>query len=191
MRIIAGSARGTRLKSPKGMSTRPTADRIKESLFSVLNSREIITGSRVLDIFSGTGALALESLSRGAASAAAIDKATGRLIKENADSAHLSEQLQVINGDVIAALWRLISDGSCFDLIFSDPPYQKGLTEKVLALVAEGNLLSDSGVICAEVAAEENIVPPNGLEIVRELNYGKTTKILLLVKSAAEGKEEL
>lgn len=189
MRIIAGSARGTRLKTPQGTSTRPTADRIKESLFSVLTSREVIVGSRVLDIFSGTGALALESLSRGAVSAAAIDKSTGRLIKENAESTHLSEQLEVLNGDVSAALRRLIDDGRCFDLIFSDPPYQKGLTEQVLQLIAEGNLLSDSGVVCAEVAAEETILPPEGLTIVRELGYGKTTKILLLVK-AAGGKEE-
>ncbi len=189
MRIIAGSARGTHLKTPKGMSTRPTADRIKESLFSVLNSREVIAGSRVLDIFSGTGALALESLSRGAVSAAAIDKATGKLIKENAETTHLSEQLEVINGDVAAALGRLIASGRCFDLIFSDPPYQKGLTEKVLDMIADGGLLSDSGVICAEVAAEEMIIPPAGLETVRELSYGKTTKILLLVK-ASGGKEE-
>lgn len=189
MRIIAGSARGTRLKTARGMSTRPSADRIKESLFSVLSSREMIGGSRVLDIFSGTGALALESLSRGAESAAAIDKSTGRLIRENGDLTHLTERLEVISGDALAALSRLITEGRQFDLIFSDPPYHKGLTEKTLALLAKGRLLSDEGLICAEVAADEAIDPPEGLELIRQLNYGKTTKILLLGK-AAVGKED-
>lgn len=184
MRIIAGSARGTRLKNLRGMSTRPTADRIRESLFSVLSSREMIRGRRVLDIFSGTGALALEALSRGADSAAAIDKSTGRLIRENGEITRLSERLEVINGDVLAALERLIIKGRRFDLVFSDPPYRKGLTEKALALLAKGGLLSDGGVICAEVAEEEEILPPEGLEVIRQLSYGRTTKILLLERAA-------
>lgn len=184
MRIIAGSARGTRLKKLRGMSTRPTADRIKESLFSVLSSREMIRGRRVLDIFSGTGALALEALSRGADSAAAIDKSTGRLIRENGEITRLSERLEVINGDVLAVLERLIIKGRRFDLVFSDPPYRKGLTEKALALLAKGGLLSDGGVICAEVAEEEEILPPEGLEVIRQLSYGRTTKILLLERAA-------
>lgn len=189
MRIIAGSARGTRLKTLRGTSTRPTADRIKESLFSVLSSRGLISGRRVLDMFSGTGALALEALSRGADSAAAIDKSTGWLIRENGEIARLSERLEVINGDVLAVLERLIIKSRHFDLIFSDPPYGKGLTEKALVLLAKGGLLSDGGVICAEVAAEEEILPPDGLEVLRQLSYGKTTKILLLERVAG-GKED-
>ena len=189
MRIIAGSARGTRLKTLRGTSTRPTADRIKESLFSVLSSREMISGRRVLDIFSGTGALALEALSRGADSAVAVDKSTGRLTRENGEITCLSERLEVIRGDVLAVLERLSAEGRRFDLVFSDPPYRKGLTERALELLARGGLMDEGGVICAEVAAGEEILPPEGLEVIRELRYGKTTKILLLARAAVRNED--
>ena len=105
MRIITGTARGCRLKTPKGDGTRPTADRIKESLFNILG--QLVYERRVLDIFAGTGNLGLEALSRGADSAVFVDQATGGLIKENAAHTRLAAKAEVVSGDVFSALRRL------------------------------------------------------------------------------------
>ena len=122
MRIITGSARGCRLKTPKGQATRPTSDRIKESLFNILGSK--VYGRKVLDIFAGTGNLGLEALSRGAASACFVDQATAALIRENAVHTRLKDRATVHGGDVFAQLTRFEQGGASFDLIFCDPPYR-------------------------------------------------------------------
>ena len=107
MRIIAGTAKGHTIKAPKGMDTRPTLDRVRESVFNVLAHRGLVQ-KRVLDLFSGTGALAIESLSRGASHAVAMDKATAKLIKENAEHCHVADKITiVINGSFYAKDDRL------------------------------------------------------------------------------------
>ena len=148
MRIITGSARGCRLKTPKGQETRPTSDRVKESLFNILGQK--VSGRHVLDIFAGTGNLGLEALSRDAADACFVDQATAALIKENAAHAHLLERAEVHGGDVFAELSRFARAGRSFDLIFCDPPYHKGLFEQALVFFDESqvslSIISKQGI---------------------------------------------
>lgn len=173
MRIITGRAKGLKLKTPAGLSTRPTSDRVKESLFSVLsglvNFSEI---NSVLDIFAGTGALGLESISRGAKAATFIDNATTDIISENINRTRF-EQCKNLRGDFEKILRRLAKQDLKFDLIFSDPPYAKGLAQKSLELVAELNL--SNGLIIVEHGAGEILF--GGFELLREINYGHTTAI--------------
>ena len=178
MRIITGRARGMRLKTPKNFLTRPTADRVKESLFNILsgqiNFSEI---NSVLDIFAGTGALGLESISRGASSATFIDTATTEIIQENLSRAKF-EGCTVLRGDFEKILRRLSKAGATFDLIFSDPPYAKGLAQKSLELVADLNLLS--GLMVIEHGAQETLEIPSGFELLRTTTYGHTTTITIV-----------
>lgn len=164
-----------RLKTPKNFSTRPTADRVKESLFSILsgliNFSEI---KSVLDIFAGTGALGLESISRGANSATFIDTATTEIIRDNVTRAKF-DNCTILRGDFEKILRRLSKQGLTFDLIFSDPPYARGLAQKSLNLIAELNL--SNGLIIIEHGAEEILA--SDFEIVRKINYGHTTAITI------------
>ena len=173
MRIITGRAKGLKLNTPKNFLTRPTADRVKESLFSILsgliNFSEI---NSVLDIFAGTGALGLESISRGANSATFIDTATTEIIRDNVTRAKFND-CKILRGDFEKILRRLGRENLSFDLIFSDPPYAKGLAQKSLNLVAELNLLN--GLMIVEHGAEEILI--SNLELVRKINYGRTTTI--------------
>ena len=175
MRIITGRAKGLRLKTPKNFLTRPTSDRVKESLFSILsgliNFSEI---KSVLDIFAGTGALGLESISRGASSATFLDAATTEIIRDNVTRAKF-DNCKIMRGDFEKILRRLSKQGLTFDLIFSDPPYAKGLAQKSLDLVTELNLLN--GLIVIEHGAEEILNLPPSFELVRKITYGHTTTI--------------
>ena len=179
MRIITGRAKGLRLKTPAGLSTRPTSDRVKESLFSVLsgliNFSEV---SAVLDIFAGTGALGLEAMSRGASSATFIDAATTEIIRDNVTRAKFSDECKILRGDFEKILQRLARQGLTFDLIFSDPPYARGFAEKSLRLVAELNLLSAGGLLIVEHGADEILNDlPSTFSLVRKIIYGHTTAI--------------
>ena len=176
MRIITGTARGCRLKTPKGEATRPTADRIKESLFNILGRR--VEAAHVLDLFAGTGALGLEALSRGAASALFVDERTASLIEENAAKTRLLERAEIVRADVLRILTRLGGAGRSFDLIFCDPPYRQGLWEKVLSSVDREGLLAPDGCMIVEHGAEEEALPAlENLRCVREERYGKTTRL--------------
>ena len=185
MRIITGTARGCRLKTPKGEATRPTADRIKESLFNILGRR--VEEARVLDLFAGTGALGLEALSRGAASALFVDERTASLIEENAAKTRLLEHAEVVRADALHVLARLGALGRSFDLIFCDPPYRRGLWEKALSSVDREGLLAPGGCMIVENAAEETALPPlDVLRCVREEGYGKTTRLRFWVRARSE-----
>ena len=185
MRIITGRAKGLRLKTPAGLSTRPTADRVKESLFSILsgliNFPEI---NSVLDIFAGTGALGLEAVSRGASSAIFIDNATAEIIRENISRTRF-ENCNVLRGDFEKILVKLAKQNMAFDLIFSDPPYSKGLAQKSLALVAEKNLLADGGLMIIEHGAAEILDVPINFQLVRKIIYGHTTAITIFERKAS------
>ncbi len=183
MRIITGKAKGLRLKTPKNFLTRPTSDRIKESVFSILNG--LINFSEiksVLDIFAGTGALGLEAVSRGANSATFIDSSTTEIIRENIKQTKF-ENCEVLRGDFEKILRRLSKQNLMFDLIFSDAPYAKGLSQKSLKLVAELNLLNEGGLMIIEHGAEEIFedLPPN-FNLVRKINYGHTTGVTIFQK---------
>ena len=176
MRIITGSAKGCRLKAPKGQDTRPTADRIKESLLNILGTR--VFEQRVLDIFAGTGNLGLEALSRGAASAVFIDQATAALIRENAEHTHLSEKAEILRGDVFQYLQRFAVSGRRFGLIFCDPPYHKGLWERALLFFDSAEVLAAEGMLIVEHGRDENVLPElQRLERIRNQTYGSTTQL--------------
>jgi len=178
LRIITGSARGCRLKTPKGAEiTRPTADRVKESLFNILG--QMVAGRKVLDIFAGTGNLGLEALSRGAESAVFVDKATAKLIAENLQLTRLSEKGTVRSGDVFAELSRQAAGRAEFSLIFCDPPYHKGLWQQALRQIdASDGLMAENGILVVEHGAEENDIPElSRLQLVHNRRYGHTTQL--------------
>ena len=176
MRIITGTAKGCNLKTPKGMSTRPTSDRVKESLFSILGGE--VEGTRVLDIFAGTGALGLEALSRGAREAVFIDKATDKLIRENSQHCRLSDRAEILKGDVFAQLNRLSVQGRRFDLVFCDPPYHEGLWQKAISWLDDNELLAPRALVVLERGGENEPMPElKRLKLLKNQRYGNTTQI--------------
>ena len=147
MRVIAGTARGTQLKTPEGMQTRPTIERVKEALFSIIHFD--LPGAKVLDLFGGTGQLGIEALSRGAASATFVDQAEPacRLIKENLRRAKLENGAKVVRGDYMEYLSRCREE---YDIILLDPPYAEVFLENALKRIAEIDILRSGGIIVAE-----------------------------------------
>ena len=147
MRVITGKARGVQLKTPDGMTTRPTSDRVKEALFSIIQF-EIPTAS-VLDLFGGTGQLGIEALSRGAKSAVFVDagEPACRLIKENLRRTKLESDAKVVRADYMDYLKRCREK---FDIIFLDPPYAEVFLENALKCIAEIDILQSGGIIVAE-----------------------------------------
>ena len=171
MRVITGSARGRRLKELEGQETRPTTDRVKEGLFSILQLE--IEGRRVLDLFAGTGQLGIECLSRGAAKAVFVDQRTDavRLIQENLALTELADRAEVICGSALDVVAR--AHGT-FDIIFLDPPYQTGLLEKALEQIAAFDILNPHGIIAAEHPADRPPVSPTETcRLHRTYRYGK------------------
>ncbi len=153
MRIIAGDMRSRKLKAPEGMDTRPTADRVKEALFSILQGR--LYGARVLDLYAGSGALALEALSRGAESAVLVDCASKacQAISENIAALGCEGRAQLLRMKDTAALASLEARGDAFDLIFLDPPYRMDTAPVCRALLKSG-LLRPGGMIVIEHGRE-------------------------------------
>ena len=185
MRIITGTAKGLNLKTPKGFETRPTADRVKESVFHILNGLiDFSEVDAVLDIFAGTGALGIESLSRGAVSATFIDFATADIISENLQRAKF-QNAKILRDDFSKSLKKLSKQNLQFDLIFSDPPYKKNLAVASINLVAELNLLSAEGLMVAEYGADE-MLDCESLNCIRKINYGNTTAINIYQKKGSE-----
>ena len=147
MRVITGKARGVQLKTPEGLKTRPTSDRVKEALFSIIQFD--VPGTRVLDLFGGTGQLGIEALSRGAKSAVFVDaddKACN-LIKENLRRCKLDSDGQVVRGDYMDYLSRCRQK---FDIILLDPPYAEVFLENALKKITEIDILESGGIIVAE-----------------------------------------
>ncbi|MBE6589293.1 MAG: 16S rRNA (guanine(966)-N(2))-methyltransferase RsmD [Ruminococcaceae bacterium] len=176
MRIITGSARGTRLATLEGETTRPTAERAKEAVFSMLQS---VQDLRVLDLFGGSGQLALEALSRGAAHAVLCDrsKEAVRVIRMNAEKTHLSEKCDVRALDWQLLLPMLLHEGKRFDLVFLDPPYALGTLPAVLEQLASLSLLNTGARIVCESAAEEDVFAgdlqaASCYEVLRVARYG-------------------
>lgn len=175
MRIITGCARGTRLKTPRGMETRPTSDRVKESVFNILGP--FLANANVLDLFAGTGNLGLEALSRGAASALFIDKSSAsvNLVRENITLTKLINKAEVLKSDALSVLDRLTKDKKQFELIFCDPPYNKGLVEIVLKKIDNSDILSLHGIVVVEHSKHEHIRPDfTKLKVKRTEKYGET-----------------
>lgn len=169
MRVITGSARGRRLKSPEGADVRPTADKVKEAVFSVVQFD--IDGSAVLDLFSGSGQMGVEALSRGAKSCVFVDSSRDSIgiTKENVSAAGFRNQATVVTADSASYL-RMCRN--TFDLAFLDPPYGKGLLEQTLPLLC--GHMSDRGIVLCE--HEKGLVLPENIGKLfkrRLYRYGK------------------
>ena len=151
MRVITGTARGRKLKELQGMETRPTTDKVKESLFNIIQFD--IEGRRVLDLFGGTGQLGIECLSRGAASCTFVDvrKEAAALIRDNVALCGFTDRARVVQGDYLAFLTGCREK---FDLILLDPPYNSEMLEKALETAAGIDILSENGIMVCESAAE-------------------------------------
>ena len=147
MRVITGKARGVQLKTPDGMTTRPTSDRVKEALFSIIQFD--IPGASVLDLFGGTGQLGIEALSRGAKNAVFVDagEPACRLIRENLKRTKLEADAKVIRADYLDYLKRCREN---FDIIFLDPPYAEVFLENSLKYITEIDILQSGGIIVTE-----------------------------------------
>ena len=172
MRVITGKARGVQLKTPEGLTTRPTADRVKEALFSIINFD--IPGARVLDLFGGTGQLGIEALSRGAKSAVFVD--TGepacRLIRENLRRAKLEDSAKVIRADYMDYLKRCREN---FDIILLDPPYAEVFLENALKCITEIDILQSGGIIVTERPLGKELPWDfDGYVRSKDYKYGKT-----------------
>ena len=160
MRIITGKARGTKLNTLSGEATRPTAERTKEAVFSMLQNE--IAGARVLDLFAGSGQLGLEALSRGAEYAVFNDSSreAAAIIRANVEKTHFTDACEVLSTDWQAALRRL-AGRERFELSFLDPPYAGGFLPKVLVKMLEWNLLTEGGIIVCESADEGDVFGGN------------------------------
>lgn len=172
MRVISGKVRGVSLKTPEGLQTRPTADRVKEAMFSILQFD--LPGTRVLDLFGGTGQLGIEALSRGANSAVFVDagEKACALIKENLRRCGLEADGKVVRSDYLQYLDRCTET---FDIVLLDPPYAEVFLENALKKLSEIDILKTGGIIVAErpVEKELNLVLP-GFTRSKDYKYGKT-----------------
>lgn len=174
-RVIAGAAGGRRIRALPGRETRPTADRVKEALFNILGER--VDGSRVLDLFAGTGNLGIEALSRGAVRAVFVDRdaRSARLIRENLAGLGFAGRGEVLAHDAQSALARLSAAGEAFDLIFLDPPYGQGLLPPLLAALAATGVLAPGGVVVAEHSRRDTLPEAAGPLIMSDRRrYGDT-----------------
>ena len=180
------------MKTPKGLSTRPTSDRIKESVFSILNGMIDFDGKVILDLFAGTGALGLEAMSRGGTEAVFVDSDTVNIIRDNVNRAHFDNKSEIIRGDVFKSIKKLANNQRQFDLIFCDPPYNKGLWQRALLEVDNLNLLSTEGLMIVEHGADESLDTSNlstiftNIEFIRQVKYGHTTAVDIFKKSNME-----
>jgi 16S rRNA (guanine(966)-N(2))-methyltransferase RsmD len=172
MRVISGKARGVNLKTPEGLTTRPTADRVKEALFSIINFD--VPNTSVLDLFGGTGQLGIEALSRGAKSAVFVDERDDacKLIKENLKRTHLESSAKVIRSDYMAFLRNC---KETFDIIFLDPPYAEVFLENSLKMITEIDILQSGGIIVTERPVDkELLIDLQGYSRSKDYKYSRT-----------------
>jgi 16S rRNA (guanine966-N2)-methyltransferase len=187
MRIVAGEFRGRRLLSPKSGRIRPTSDRVREAIFSIIAAH--IPDAFVLDLFGGTGALGLEALSRGAARAVFVDQDEDAvsLIRSNVELCGSRERARIIHGPADRAIRQLANNGDTFHLIFLDPPYGKGLLEKALLLV-NGVAQSDA-VIIAEHPAREPSPPAGAGWLQNGIRMYGDTAVSFFVRGSSPGND--
>lgn len=183
MRVIAGSARRLLLKTVDGMDTRPTTDRIKETLFNILNPD--LYGCCFLDLFSGSGGIGIEALSRGAKKAFFVehDRKAAECIRENLEITHLADRAEVMTCDVLTALKRLEERNLHFQIVFMDPPYNKLHEKEVLTRLSKSPLIDEDTLIIVEASSETraDYLSELGFRLVRTKEY-KTNKHLFIAK---------
>ena len=171
MRVIAGKAKGVVLKAPDGMKTRPTADRVKEALFSIIQFD--LPGANILDLFGGTGQLGIEAISRGANGAVFVDESNAacQLIQENLKKAHMEREGKVLRADYLSYLNRCRDK---FNMIFLDPPYAEVFLETALTKISQIDILQSGGIIITErPLGKELPAEIEGYSRSRDYKYGK------------------
>ena len=174
LRVISGTAKGHKLKTVDSVKTRPTSDRVKESIFNIIFS--LVPDAYVLDLFAGTGNLGIEALSRGAKECVFIDKSgeCSSIIKQNLQHTRLEEQGQVIQKEVAKAIKVLPKDRR-FDIIFMDPPYNKNFIPETLKLIVDNDIINKNGIIVAEYDIDDNAPEQvDALKAMRICRYGDT-----------------
>ena len=188
MRVIAGTAKRLQLKTLDGLDTRPTTDRIKETLFNMLTP--YISGSTILDLFAGSGGIGIEALSRGAKEAVFVEKNVKAMacVKDNLQYTKLSNNAATLTTDVLTEHHKLNGDKQ-FDYIFMDPPYNQELERKVLEYLADSELMTEDCVIIVEASKETNFdyIESLGYSLIKEKVY-KTNKHVFLEKA---GRKEI
>ena len=188
MRVIAGSAKRLQLKTLEGMDTRPTTDRIKETLFNMISP--YIYDCMFLDLFSGSGGIGIEALSRGAKEAVFVEQNPKAMacVKDNLKYTKLDKKAITLTKDVMTALYQLEGE-KVFDYIFMDPPYNQELERRVLEYLSGSGMVYEDTVIIVEASKETDFsyLPELGFSIIKEKTY-KTNKHVFIEK---EGKEEI
>ena len=181
MRVVGGRLRGRNLSAPKSQAIRPTADRLRESLFNILIHAygDPVGGARVLDLFAGTGALGIEAISRGAAFALFVDDgAEARaLLRGNVEALGLGGASKVYRRD--ATKLGPVNPLEPFSLAFLDPPYGKGLAEQALTSARDGGWLTPAALVVVEEAADAGFKPPEGFEEIERRDYDDTQFVFL------------
>lgn len=174
VRVISGSARGLKLNTPGDDRVRPTTDRVKESMFNIV--QDWVYDSQVLDLFAGSGALGIEALSRGASQAVFCDNSLDsiKIIKSNIEKARVVDRSQIVSDDFKRCLRDMEAKNQSFDMIFVDPPYYKGLFEEVLDTIRACKILKKDGIVIVEHDAKRPIGQVEGLEVYKEKKYGIT-----------------
>ncbi len=194
MRVISGSARGRKLKSPKSSETRPIMDRVKTALFDIL-APEII-GMRVLDLFAGVGSVGIEALSRGAASATFVERSPEafRLVRENLALTNLSDRAEVLRTDAFAYLQQAAASGRRYDLVYVAPPQYEGLARQALAQLDAAPLTEPDGLVIVQIHPQErgelDNLPLKRLWRYDERKYGSTLLLFYTDDSGEDGGEE-
>lgn len=173
MRVIAGIAKGRRLIGPKSDRIRPALDKVKQAIFNILGN---IEGTRVLDLFAGTGSIGIEALSQGAAYAAFVDEGPEALaiIRKNLELCRFEDRARLFKLKLPQMLARLARRENPFDLIFVDPPYDKGLVSATLREIVRENCLAASGMVIVERSPRESIDDEAGLKSIDCRKYGQT-----------------
>ncbi|MEF9952912.1 MAG: 16S rRNA (guanine(966)-N(2))-methyltransferase RsmD [Clostridium sp.] len=174
MRIISGSAKGRKIKTPEGLDTRPTSDRVKQSVFNII--LKYIFDAKVLDLFGGTGNLGIESISRGCESCVFCEenKKSFEILRENVKTLGFENKATIYNKDAFKVLEQLSRENKKFNVVFLDPPYGKGLVEKSIENINRLDLLEDDGIIIAEYDNVDNLVEKIGrINVYRTEKYGR------------------
>ncbi|HEV8341512.1 MAG TPA: 16S rRNA (guanine(966)-N(2))-methyltransferase RsmD [Candidatus Binatia bacterium] len=191
MRVIGGKVKGHRFKVPKGRAVRPTAARVKEALFNILPHD--LSGLKILDLFAGSGNLSVEALSRGAAEAVLVDRSPklARTIRENLRTLGFADRTQVWTASALQAIRRLAHRRYTFDLVFVDPPYEKGWTGKIVAALGREGLLRQSGMVIAEHSIREEVQESYGSLVLQDRRrYGSTVLSFFRLDDSAAREEK-
>ncbi|MFZ4859186.1 MAG: 16S rRNA (guanine(966)-N(2))-methyltransferase RsmD [Desulfuromonadaceae bacterium] len=185
MRVIAGTCRGKKLLTPAGVVTRPTSDRVKEALFSILTSRIDFSLTRVLDICAGTGSLGIEAISRGAGFCCFIEnnRAVVPILDRNLTDTGCKNRSEVLHIDAVAALRRCVERDRHFDLVFFDPPYSSDLYQAVPESLASADLLAPAAILVIECSVHRQLPESYGkLARFDRREYGETALELFIME---------